>query len=155
METKSDTELSGMYISTSPLKEESTNRGIPLDVMSALSPCRKRLRLDTSPSVTDETEWSDSQMEDSLDLMTTPKKEQKSPKSPERTRFITSLKEADTVVSINTLGSPEGESPKGKENELQSPKRNKFAVNIGKRPRFNINATKEVKSRYSTAIGSL
>ncbi|XP_033734001.1 exonuclease 1-like [Pecten maximus] len=140
-DTNSDTELSGMYQSTSPLKEESANRCQPED-MSVLSPRRKRARLHLASSFPEESEESDPGME--AEDTSTPQKGS----SEDRVNFMASLKEAVTVVSVNTLTSPDNASPKDKENCLQSPKRNKFAVLTGKRPRFDINAKKELKSRY-------
>ncbi|XP_021367143.1 exonuclease 1-like isoform X2 [Mizuhopecten yessoensis] len=143
-DTRSDSELSGMYISKSPLKEESSNRCLPEDGLSALSPCRKRAKMDLDCSLTEESEIKDSGKEEDQEVLSTPKKG-----SPEdRRKFMASLKEADTVVSINTLASPDQVSPRDKENCLQSPKRNKFAFLMNKRPRFDINAKKELKSRY-------
>ncbi|XP_060070849.1 exonuclease 1-like [Ylistrum balloti] len=137
---KSNTDLSGRYLS--PLKDESINRCRPEDVLSTLSPCRKRARLDLTTRPTVDSAVSESDVEDDEEALTSPKKES----SRNRINFMASLKEADTDMSGNKLESPDKDSIK--ENCMLSPKRNKFAVLMAKRPKFDINAKKEVKSRY-------
>lgn len=77
-----------------------------------------------------------------------PKKYQKFTKSPRKPEFFSSLVEADVDSSI----CENAEEKNDKENDIVSPRRNRFALaSPSKKTKFNLNAPKAkevVKSRY-------
>ncbi|XP_063426203.1 exonuclease 1-like [Mytilus trossulus] len=133
LEVKTDGELTGMY-QNSPkrkLKEISSSEDEP-------SPCKRQRK--------------NSGSEEEL----SPKKYQKFTKSPRKPEFFSSLVEADVDSSVCDTSVTEEKNDK--ENDIVSPRRNRFALaSPSKKTKFNLNAPKAkevVKSRFFASSSS-